>query len=184
MILRSFCALALLFLSTSALAQLRFSISPIVGYEDIQKVLPYQHRTTRLFYGARVTAGFLMLSGEGEYTRANDTEVFSSPAETMTEQADKLKLGLRSTLSLSSMVYLSIRGGGQATQTMRDTTIGGVTTRTWDPIIWLPYGGAGFRFQLSPKIFATAEMVVVWTNFPDMNSAEYQPTAGFQIALP
>src|SRR4051812_14131954 len=88
------------------------SIEPIVGYERIQKFVPTPHTHDRLVYGARFTAGLLLLSVEGEYLRGMDTETF--PSMSTKDTTDKARLGLRSTFHFLGPISLFARAGGQA----------------------------------------------------------------------
>jgi hypothetical protein len=172
------------FLLATGVAQaqpFQLGIEPIVGYEMVQKVLPTQHRTSRLTYGARVTAGILLISGELEYTRAQDTETFTAPARTTTDTTDKLKLGLRSSHSLGSLLLLTARGGVQAQQNKHEDSITGTS---FTPVTYDPYAGAELGVRLTSKIRGFAGLVVVIHDINNMVANEYQTTAGFSISVP
>lgn len=162
---------------------LQIGLEPIIGYERVQKLVPTTHTTDRLLYGARITAGFKLLSLEAQYTTAKDTESFSNPDLTVTDTGQKAKVGLRSTLG-SGMMKLVARGGVQGFQTRHQESSGGVSTvDTTVPLVYKPYGGAGLKFRLSSQISFTAEVVAIFKKFPDMNQNEYETTAGFEIHI-
>jgi len=158
---------------------------PIIGYEWVQKLVPSQHSSSRLVYGGRIIAGLPLLSAEAEYTRGSDTETFTSPAVTVTDNADRLKLGVRSSVGFLSLMSAHLRGGVQATQNQHQEVVGGVTTinRT-DAISYKPYAGAGLRVGLGRRLSLSADVVAVINNINALNQTEYQTTAGFSVRLP
>lgn len=166
------------------IAGLSLKIEPIIGYEIVQKFVPTNHTSSRLIYGARVTGGFLILSLESEYTHGTDSETFPAQSLSTTDTADKLKIGLRSGYRLGALLSLYARGGVQATQNRHDQTQSGVSTSSLDPIIYRPYAGADFNFDLGSKISATAGVVVVFNNINDMSKNEYQTVAGLSAHFP
>src|SRR5690348_14163745 len=84
-----------LFMVNSAHANLlAINFEPIVGYEQIQQVMPTPHFVTRLIYGGRITAGLPLISAEGEYTHGMMTESIQGGSQTNT--GDRAKVGLRS----------------------------------------------------------------------------------------
>ncbi len=161
---------------------LSFGLEPIVGYERVQKLVPTAHTVDRLVYGGRVTIGFLLLSLEAQYTNSKDTETFTSPDLTTTDTTAKAKVGLRSTLGLTSFARFVARGGVQATQNRHQESTGGVeTVNTLEALTYKPYAGAGFKFRLASNISFTAEVVAVFRDFPDMNQNDYETTAGLEL---
>src|SRR3954466_3399663 len=84
---------------TEALAIL---LEPIVGYEQVQQVLPTRHSVNRLMYGARLSLGILILSIESEYTHSTVTETFTNMSQVDT--GDRLKVGLRSGFPLGPVL--------------------------------------------------------------------------------
>jgi hypothetical protein len=160
-------------------------IEPIVGYERIQKLIPTPHFTQRLVYGARATAGLPLISAEAEYLRGTDTEFYSSTNQSITDTADKAKLGLRSSVGLGSLLRATARAGVQATQNKHEEiTAGVVTTSYTESIKYAPYAGAGLRLSLSSRIYLTAELVAVFTDTSHLENTEYQATAGFVVRFP
>jgi hypothetical protein len=168
----------------AAAAGFGLTLEPIIGYERVQKLIPDPHYTTRMLYGARMTFGFLILSVEGELTRSNDEEAFTSQDLATKDVTDKLRAGLRSGFRMGSLLQLHIRGGGQASRNHHEETRAGVTSTSEDPLVVKPYLGAGLRAALAPKIYGTAEVVTVIRDLNDLQQNEYQLTAGFSIRLP
>jgi hypothetical protein len=161
---------------------LELNIEPIVGYEKVQQLLPSPHSTNRLFYGARVTAGLLLLSLEGEYNHGEKEEVFGN----MTQKniGDKVKVGLRSGFTLGPLLRFYLRGGVQASQERTEQTVDSDTTVTYGPIAYKPYAGASLRLALTRKLTASADVVAVIRDMNNFEQNEYQTTAGFAIRFP
>jgi len=174
--------------NAEARSKLPFSvgIEPIVGYERVQKLVPTVHSRDRLIYGARLTAGILLISAEAEYLRGTDTESFPDQDLTVKDTADKAKLGLRSTISFGGILSLVLRAGAQASQNKHEETTGGVTTSTTEAIKYRPYGGGGLRLGLGRNISLTGDIVAVFpSHFPNnMQNNEYQTTLGFTVRFP
>jgi hypothetical protein len=161
-----------------------FTVEPIIGFDRVQKFLPTPHTKNRLVYGARATAGILLISGEAEYTRGQDDESFPDQDLAIKESADKAKLGIRSGIGLGPIMTFNLRAGGQATKGSREETRAGVTSTFSQDLEIDPYAGAGLRGKLSNKLSASAEVVAVITDTSDLSKNEYQTTAGFSIHLP
>jgi hypothetical protein len=134
-------------------------------------------------YGARVRAGILILSAEGEYTHGTNAENFADQGLTINDTDDKIKLGLRSDLRLGSLLSAHLRAGGEAHQDHRVQTLNGVSTTT-DITVYHPYAGAGASVKLTSNFSATADAVAVIPSISDMSQNEYQVTAGFDIRFP
>ncbi len=172
-----------IFTASSAFADLLvINVEPIVGYEQVQQVLPTPHRINRLIYGARATGGILLISAEAEYTHGVAQESF--PNFSQTDTGDQLKVGLRSGFSLGPLLTLSVRGGVQASQEKIDQTSNGVTTTTFQPVAYNPYLGLAARAMLTSHLSASAGVVAIIPNINDMSQNEYQMTAGFAIRFP
>lgn len=159
-------------------------ITPIIGYERQQKLIPTPHSKDRLVYGARLRVGVPLVSAEAEYTRAQDTEDYPTTSTSYKDTTQRGKVGLVSQLRLTGLLTFSARAGVNATLTQIETTQSGVTTNSQDPIRYNPYAGAGVRVRLSSKITADADIVAIFRAFPDMNANEYQTTAGFTLSFP
>ncbi len=159
-------------------------VEPIIGYERAQKLIPTPHTTERLVYGARITVGLPLISAEAEFTRATDTESFPTMALTVKDTEDKARVGARSTFRLGGMISLIARAGAQAKLVKHETTTAGVTGLIVDPIKYNPYAGVGFKFKMSRQVALTADLTVVFRDFPNMNQNDYMTTAGFVVSFP
>jgi hypothetical protein len=159
-------------------------VEPIIGYEQVQKVAPTPHTTSRLTYGVRITAGIPLLAAEAEYTIGQNTEAFPAADLTIKDKSDAIKVGLRTGLNLSSIVRLTGRGGVRAQKNIHTETTSTTNTVTTQPLTYDPYGGAGLRVRLTPKITGSAEVVAIFTDWPHMDKNEYQTTAGFEVSFP
>ena len=159
-------------------------VEPIIGYERVQKFVPERHTKDRLTYGARVTAGIPLVSGEAEYTRGTDTEDFPAQALTTKDMDDKLKVGLRSSMNVSSLLSFQARAGGQAKRNTHEETASGVTTQTVGDITYRPYAGMGLSSKMIPGFELSGGVTVVFNKFPDMSQNEYQSTLGMRIRFP
>jgi hypothetical protein len=160
------------------------TVEPIVGFEHVEKLTPAPHVKNRLIYGARVIAGIPIVSGELEYTRGTDREVFGDLGLSITETADRGKLGARSSYDLGELLRFHLRAGGQVSKISREQTQGGVTTTTTENPVVKPYAGTGLTVRLAQALSASAEVVVVVNDLQDLSKNEYQTTAGFQVRFP
>lgn len=173
---------------TTALAKssggLGLGITPVVGYERVQKVLPTPHTNDRLTYGLRMTAGVPLLSLEVEATRGQDTEIFTNPDMTVKDTTDKVKVGARFTFDLGRLLAIGARGGVQAKRTKSEITLSGTTTTTTSPITYKPYGGGTLRAMVSNNTSIDGSVTVIFNDFPDMKQNEYEATLGFTLRFP
>lgn len=176
-------AIALLFSTTAAWSAMsgsmngvQISVEPIIGYETVFRPIPTPHTATRLVYGARVVAGVQLLSGELEYTKAQDTENYAVAPEKIINYDDKVKLGVRSTYNLGSYVFASVRLGGQAWKNSEEVTTSGVTTKTDHDIKIDPYAGAGLGVHITNLVALSAGVTAVIYDTSDMGKNDYQYT--------
>lgn len=170
--------------STSLRTGLGFDLEPVVGYERVQKLVPTPHTNDRLIFGGRATMGIPLLAIQAEYLRGMDTEAFPTQDLAITDTDDKLKLGLRSGLSLSTLLTFSVRAGVQATRNIHTETTSAGSTTTENPITYAPYAGAGLRVGLGRKFSFTGDLTTIFTDTKDLTKNEYQLTAGFRVSLP
>ena len=164
-------------------APITLGIEPIIGYERVQKLQPTQHMTNRLMYGARITAGIPLVAAEAEVTRGDDTESFPAQDLTIRDTDDKVKLGLRSSLRLSSLLSFQARAGGQAKRNTHEVTTAGQTEKTVGAIVYKPYAGLGLTSRLGHLFALSGGVTVVFNDFPRMAGNEYQTTLGFNIKI-
>lgn len=160
-----------------------FNISPIVGYERVQKFEPTPHTKSRLIYGLRASYGPPIFAAEAEVTRGSDDESFPDQDLTIEETATNAMLGLRSSFNISSALRWYIRGGGHARKREITRTQDGVTTEQ-DPAVYLsPYAGSGLNINLFNKLTLNAGITVIFTGEPKGSDYEYQTTLGFGIKI-
>lgn len=178
-------ALALLAPALSQAAELlSFTVEPLVGYERAQKIVPTPHTNSRYFYGVRVTAGLPLISAEGEATQSQDDEEFPNQSLTTKDKDLKIKAGLRSSYSLSSLITAFVRGGGQATKNTHEEITSGVSVVTDTPIVYKPYAGGGLTIHMGRAFNLTGGVTVVFNDFPNMDKNDYQASLGFTVKFP
>jgi len=187
--MKKFLLLAFVIFLTSTISHaanlpFKVGVEPIIGYERTQKLVPTPHTKDRLIYGVRLTAGIPLVAAEAEATRGTDTESFPTQDLSTSDQADKVKVGLRSSLKMSSMFNFNLRAGAQAKRNTHEETTAGITTQTITPFEYKPYAGAGFSARLNAKSEFTAGLTVVFHDFPSLSQSEYETTAGFRVAFP
>lgn len=158
------------------------NLQPIVGYSFEKKSNP--DRKERVFiYGARVTAGYRILSAEGEYTRGNSDAEYTAIDLHIKELSEKARVGIRSTYDLASLLSFTLRGGGEANRTTTERTTAGVTTKSQSPTNLDPYLGAGLGIHLGPVISLNAEAVATIKDVHDLKKNEYTTTIGFTLSI-
>lgn len=183
--MKTLIALTLLILSFNLSAQNKdyFSISPIVGYERVQKVEPTPHTKSRLIYGVRASYGPPIFAAEAEITRGSDDENFPDRNLTIEETATNAMLGVRSSFNIASALRWYVRGGGHARKREITRTQDEVTTEQ-DPAVYVsPYAGSGLNINLFNKLTLNAGITVIFTGEPKGSDHEYQTTLGFGIKI-
>jgi hypothetical protein len=154
---------------------IKYTVSPLFGYETVFRATPTPHTATHAMYGARLTVGSDAISGELEYTKSSDTENFLVAPEKVVTNDDKLKLGLRSTYRPSEIVYMTGRLGGQATQTERTETSAGISTTTKDDPKYHPYAGAHIGLKLGPVSVSVGATAII-KDTSDLSKNDIQHT--------
>ena len=180
---------AFIVLGTSTTAQaspdlkdVTYSIEPIVGYELQRKSDPERSKLV-LTYGARVIAGYKILSAEGEYTQGKSDELFASTGTRIEEKSEKIRAGLRSTYSLGSMLDWFLRGGAEAQKIHRTTTVSGVATESDSPSKVYPYVGTGLSIALGSQFSLNGSITATLKDLNDLKQTEYTTTFGIKVAL-
>ena len=158
-----------------------YSIEPIIGYELQRKTDPDRSKLV-LTYGARVIAGYKILSAEAEYTQGKSDEVFSN-GNRVEEKSEKIRAGLRSTYSLGSMLDWFLRGGAEAQKIARTTTTSGVSSTIHTPMKLYPYVGTGVSIALGSQLSLNASVLATLKDLNDFKQTEYTTTLGVKIAL-
>lgn len=157
-----------------------YTIEPIVGYELQRRTDPDRIERS-LVYGARVIAGYRLLSAEAEYTRGNSDETYGSPETKIEETTEKVRAGLRSTYDLGSFLSATLRGGAEMGKRNTKRTTSGVTTETKSPSKVDPYLGAGVGIHFGPQFSLTAEAVATVKDTKDLKKNEYTTTLGVKV---
>ncbi len=159
-----------------------YTIEPIIGYELQKKENPARTKA-ELTYGARVIAGYKIISLEGEYTVGNSDENFFSPAEEIKEKTEKMRVGLRSTYALGSMLDWTLRGGAEAQKIHTTTIVSGTSTESNSPTYVYPYVGSELEIALGSTLSLNGGVVATLKDLKDLKKTEYTTTFGIKIAL-
>ncbi|WP_413578163.1 hypothetical protein ACLVWU_06435 [Bdellovibrio sp. HCB290] len=148
-----------------------YRIEPLYGIETVYRDYPTAHLQTRSMYGLRLSLGVDLLSLETEYSKASDTEDFSTAPEKVKTDDERLKVGLSSTYR-TQYFHLGGRAGAQATKSVRETTSGGVVTKDERPIAYNPYAGASIGLNFGPVNISLSSTVIFRDN--DWEKSDFQ----------
>ncbi|WP_413587126.1 hypothetical protein [Bdellovibrio sp. HCB274] len=148
-----------------------YRIEPLYGIETVYRDYPSPHLQTRSMYGLRFAIGPDLLSLEAEYSKASDTEDYSTAPEKVKTEDERLKVGL-SSFYRTQYFHLGGRAGAQATKSVRETTTSGVTTRDERPIAYNPYAGASIGLNFGPVNISLSSTVVFRDN--DWEKSDFQ----------
>jgi hypothetical protein len=161
------------------------TVAPIIGYELTAVNSPTPHTRGMLIYGARVTAGQKLISGEGEYTLGTTDESFVLQGENLKTSKQNARLGLRSAIELTHWMDFIFRGGGQASKTKVDTTtISSGTTTTSAPDWEIhPYAGAGIQASFAEAFSLGLEATYLFRSVSDWSQNDVQTTFSIKIHL-
>ncbi len=157
-----------------------YSVTPIVGYQLERKDNPARAKQV-LIYGARVIAGWKILSAEGEYTIGDSNEVFADTGTRIEEKTERIRAGLRSTYSLGTVLDWHLRGGAEAQRRDTTRTVGGVSTKSESPSKVYPYVGTGVEIHVASQLSLNAGVVATIKDLQDMKQNEYATTLGVRI---
>lgn len=148
---KQFFILSVLTLSTVSFAQTsktKFTLEPIYGVETRMVRYPEPARyTTDVVYGARILYGVTLLSGEAEYTTTHTRNDYPSRDLKVEDKAERLSLGIRTTLPMNQYIGTYFRIGGRASrgESILTTTSTGQSESKDNPLRIDPYGGAGIQ---------------------------------------
>jgi hypothetical protein len=159
-----------------------YTVEPIVGYTYQRNADPVGTKLA-LTYGARVVAGYKILSGEAEYTIANTDSEFPTTPERIQIKTEEIRAGLRSTYSLGSFLDWFLRGGAEVQRTHTKDTVAGVLTESDSPSDVYPYVGTGVSIALGSTLDLNADVTATVKDLHDMKQNEYRTTVGIQIAV-
>jgi hypothetical protein len=166
---------------SSSSSGIKYTISPLFGYETVFKATPTPHTLTRMMYGARLTTGIDLISAELEYTKGNDTENFLTAPQKIETTDEKLKLGITSKYHLNDVLFASARLGGQAKKSVHiETTTGFAPVTFNDATTYDPYAGAGVGIHLGPISVSLGAVAVVHST-TDMSQNDIQQTISISV---
>lgn len=158
-------------------------ITPIVGFERVQRFTPTPHMKTRGIIGVGAVYKLPVGAAEAEYTHGEDISKEVSSGTSYEQSDDKVKLGLRGTASLGSFLSTYLRGGAQAKKSqVTSTTTSGTTTKNSTTKV-NPYVGTGLNFHLLQFVSLNADVTAVYTptSTPGLSDYEIQPSLGLSI---
>src|SRR5690606_20393379 len=119
--------------------------------------------------GARVVAGYRLLSGEIEYTRGQSDANYPLTDLRIEETTERVRAGIRSTYDLGSILSFTGRGGAEIGRRNTESTTAGVTTKSESPTRVDPYVGAGIGIHLGKTLSLNAEALATIKDVKDMN---------------
>lgn len=157
-----------------------YSIEPIIGYDFQRKDNPTRSKMV-FTYGARVIAGYKILSAEGEYTTGKSDELFSDTGTRIEEKVEKIRVGLRSTYEMGSFLDWYLRGGAEAQKKHTTLTLASVVTESDSPSKIYPYIGTGVSLNLASQFALNASVTATLKDLNDMKQNEYSTTLGVRI---
>ncbi len=162
------------------LKDITYTIEPIIGYEYQKKTDPIRSKLV-LTYGARIIAGYKVISGEGEYTTGQSDEVFPEIFTQIIEKTEKARLGLRTSYAIGSMLDSYLRAGGEAQKKHTIKTIVLTVTETDSPYKVYPYIGTGLTLKLGSHFGLNANVLATLKDINDLTQTEYSTSVGVSI---
>jgi hypothetical protein len=157
-----------------------YSVQPIIGYELQRKDNPDRTKLV-LTYGARVIAGYKILSAEAEYTQGKSDENFIDTSTRIEEKSENIRVGLRSTYSVGSLIDWYLRGGAEAQKRNTKRTVSGTTNEYNTPTKVHPYVGTGLDIRLGNQLALTASALATVKDLKDMGKNEYTTSLGVRV---
>ncbi len=156
-----------------AASESKFVFEPLYGVETALIRFPEPGKyVTRATYGARAVYGTNLLSGEAEITQAKSREDYPSQNMKVEDTSDRLSLGLRTTLPVSSFIGFFIRAGGRASQGKSVVTTNSVEETKDNPLRIDPYAGAGFQLAFGANLALNAGATMI-RNSENKYDAQY-----------
>lgn len=159
-----------------------YAVEPIVGYEFQRKENPDRTKGV-LAYGARLTAGYKILSLEAEYTQGQSDERFLETDLSIQEKTQRYRLGLRSTYAIAGMLDVFLRGGAEAQNSHVKTTTSGVLSERDTPSKVYPYLGTGLTFKLAQNLALNASVTATFKDFKDLSQTEFATAFGVRVSI-
>lgn len=166
-------------------AGFHITVEPIIGYELTAVNTPTPHTRGMLIYGGRVTAGHKLISGEAEYTLGTTDESYVLLGENLKTSKQNARLGLRSSIMLTSWLDFIFRGGGQASKTKVDTTMiaSGLTTTSAPNWEIHPYAGIGLQGNVAEAFSIGLDATYLFRSVTDWSQNDVQTSFSFKIHL-
>lgn len=152
----------LILCQTAFAAEEKLTFEPLYGVETTLVRYPEPARyVTRATYGARVLYGVTFLSGEAEYTTAKSRNDYPSTDTKVEDTAERLSLGVRSTVPFSQYVGVYFRAGGRASRGESVITTAGVTETKDNPLRVDPYAGTGLQIAFGSNLGLNAGATMI-----------------------
>lgn len=143
-------------------ADSKLTFEPLYGIETTLVQYPEPARyVTRATYGARALYGTTLLSGELEYTTAKSRKDYPALDQVVEDHAERVSLGLRSTIPIGKYIGFYLRAGGRASQGETKITTTGVSETKDNPLRVDPYAGAGIQFAFHSHLALNAGATLV-----------------------
>lgn len=161
----------------------KFSLTPIVGLERVQKFQPTPHMKTRAILGARAMYKFPISALEAEFTHAQDSTDDSVTNTSYKDSEDKLRLGLRGGFTITNFMSSYLRGGAQYRKNEQTKTVNSTTTTKDTSSKVQPYVGTGLVISVSQYFSLSADILATYTPTDDANLKDYelQPSLGINL---
>ncbi len=154
--------ISLILLQSAFAADGKLTFEPLYGVETTLVQYPAPARyITRATYGARVLYGVTLLSGEAEYTTAKSRNDYPSTNVKVEDTAERLSLGVRSTLPFNQYMGVYFRAGGRASRGESIVTTNGVSETKDNPLRVDPYAGAGLQVAFGSNLGLNAGATMI-----------------------
>lgn len=158
-------------------------ITPIIGFERVQRFTPTPHMKTRGIFGLGAVYKLPVGAVEAEYTHGQDTSNDVATNTSYKESDDKVKLGLRGSAAIGPFLSTYLRGGAQAKKSETTATTASGTSSKSSVTKVNPYVGTGLGFHLLQFVTLNADVTAVYvpTSTPGLSDYEIQPSVGLTI---
>lgn len=164
---------SLAFIPTAEAGDRKLTIEPLYGVETALVRYPEPPRyVSRATYGARALYGTNLLSAELEFTEAHSRKDYPTLNQQVVDKAQRLALGVRSTIGLGSYLGVYGRLGGRAAQLESTVTTAGISETHKEELDVQPYAGAGLQLAFAAN-FALNAGVTLIRNSNDQYDSQY-----------
>ncbi len=163
----------------------KLTITPIIGVERVQELLPTPMMRTRIIVGAAALYRIPLGTAEAEFTHGQNTTYDSTTSTTYKYVGQKLRLGLRGQFHMGAALSSHLRAGAQLKQNILTKIVSGASSTTSTTTKVDPYLGAGLAIHLFQTFSLTADITAVYTpsSTPELSDFEIQPSVGFNISI-